>query len=360
MGIAKNKIQAIFIISILMLFMPSDGIFKYVITLGITYILFLPTINSKYYDEDNIYYLELFLPQIFYICYSIIIIFIKGNFEQIPFFIKESIFISLPILTAILIVRYWGRYNLPKIFFYIISIVFFITTLKRFNTIDLLESTEAFIFGYYCIYYIVKKNFKYSIFSLIFMYLANKRIAILSFFITIFIYFFIRNKNNKMNRYIFILFIFITFIYIKIIKDGSLTEIIHMYGINDMGRSNIYSRVNHGYEVSLFFLGNGLGWVMNELAKYNIKYAANLHNDILKLYIETGFWGYITYMFIYSKIFKKISEKDKENGKLIFIMYIYTFILYLTDNVSIYIYYLIPFYTLIFYEIRNKALIKKK
>lgn len=109
-----------------------------------------------------------------------------------------------------------------------------------------------------------------------------------------------------------------------------------------MGRLKLYNIFKATSEFSLFYFGDGLGSVMNKLAiiRYPI---TNLHSDWLMCYMEIGLLGLLIYLLLYYKIFKKFGNK---NYMTLYLAIIYLFVIYLTDNVMIYINILIGFYTI--------------
>ena len=76
---------------------------------------------------------------------------------------------------------------------------------------------------------------------------------------------------------------------------------------------------------------------------------ANLHNDLLKFYIELGFIGFLIYLASFGAAFYFV---DKYFSKLqtcfFFAIYVYTMVLFATDNVRIYMIYMIPIYSTLF------------
>ena len=102
-------------------------------------------------------------------------------------------------------------------------------------------------------------------------------------------------------------------------------------------------------EFSLFYLGKGLGIVETLLENWNITTYTNLHSDILKFYIEMGFLGLLIYLLSYCVLFW-FTEKKYDNSKMCFLfgMSLYSLLLFVTDNVSIYIMYLFPVYSTFF------------
>jgi hypothetical protein len=118
---------------------------------------------------------------------------------------------------------------------------------------------------------------------------------------------------------------------------------------NTNGRVEIYSRMAQEATYSVWYLGKGLGVVEKLLECWNISKFANLHNDLLKFYIELGVLGLAIYLTSYLVMFYFVG-KNYGNAKMSFILAIsiYTVLLFATDNVSIYVMYLFPMYSVFF------------
>lgn len=351
----KNKYDIRVILFFLMLYKIIDmsGQIKYAIAIGIVFLIFMTILIKKEVYDVNVKDLIVFIsPSMFYIFYSTIIVYVKNNYNQLSYFTKESLFIITSIILAWVIVI-WLKDKIDiKLLFWSIAIIFLLNNIKRFSPDGLMESTFCFAFGALLMYFFVKKEWKYVLISFIFVYLANKRIVLLSLVISILakmitdIF-----KNVKTKHIIWLSIIIFAYLYIYGVSISWLDTFAMDNSINTMGRLDIYKYVEELYEFRIDFLGNGIGSVMTKLETLNINTARNLHNDFLKLYIEIGFWGLLIYCLIYNYIFSYINKKYEKSIQLIFVLMVYTFMLYTTDNTLIYICYLTPLYTIIFYDI---------
>ena len=103
------------------------------------------------------------------------------------------------------------------------------------------------------------------------------------------------------------------------------------------------------YEFSPFFFGNGLGNIKNILDCWAIPTYDHLHNDLLKFYIELGFLGLLLLLLGFAICFFRVGRKiGKPQMTFLLVMAVYSIVLFATDNVSIYILYLIPMYSMCF------------
>ena len=101
-----------------------------------------------------------------------------------------------------------------------------------------------------------------------------------------------------------------------------------------------------------YYLGEGIGSGNKMLSqilkpeKYE-RWFQNPHNDFLKTYIEVGAIGLALFLISYFAVFWIAGRKiNKQIFVQLFIMIIYFMILMTTDNVSIYILFLVPLYSM--------------
>lgn len=349
----------LFVFFIILYFnLNKGGISKYILVAMIIYInvliLWAKKIKHRKIELRNL--IIFIAPNIFYIVSSFFIIVIGGDFSYIGYFVKDSIFITLPVIFSYYFCNMFSenRVNILKISFYALIVVFLYTHIPLYNSEDLLEGTEAFIFGAYLIYFIWKKEYKMFALASILCILAHKRIAIVAAIVCAFIYLIskiFKSKRKLFYSIIFIAFVLFQYVYIDMIYTEKIISYRQQYNIEDMGRSIIYSLIKDNYEISILFKGYGIGFVESFLKLVgSSQVELNLHCDILKIYIEIGFWGLLIYNIVHLIIYSKINSIAGERvSSLYFIMILFTFLNYLTDNISIYIYYLVPFYIIIFH-----------
>lgn len=238
-----------------------------------------------------------------------------------------------------------------------LTIVYMVTRLTR------VESTFAFVFGIFTIYYAYLKRWNLFGISIVFMYLSDKRIVLLGVIVSILLLSILwLFENNKKLVYAgwsmasgFVLF------YLYSIYSGLLESFCWGANINSNGRVEMYGRMAR--ECKAVFWGKGLGIVENLLECWNISDFANLHNDLLKFQIELGFLGLIVYLLSYFIMFYIIEKKyGKSKMNFLFAISVYSMLLYATDNVSIYVMYLLPMYSVFFAVLSydREARIEKK
>ncbi len=172
--------------------------------------------------------------------------------------------------------------------------------------------------------------------------LAYKRIAV-GAAIVIWILFLLKYIYNKTVVVVCgIVALLLCLTYIWLIKSGVFYEIAILYDINLMFRDILWPAFDKYYDIDISFIGQGYGFVGKYLALHNRLVFGNniggLHNDILKIYIELGFVGFLLY-FSYFLLYIPLCLYKKRGVMVSFVFWIcqvYLMILYLTDNSMIY------------------------
>lgn len=213
------------------------------------------------------------------------------------------------------------------------------------------ESVYAFTFGVFVIYYAHQKKWKWCVPAFLFMIFAEKRIAILAVaasLVLMGILWFFR-QNKKLVVAFWVIVSGAVYGYLYLIYSGIMEAFCWGANIDTNGRVEMYARMADEAVFSPLYFGKGLGTVELLLEHLNITAFANLHNDLLKFYIELGFVGLLIYLISFGAMFY-CAEKwfGKSQMCYLFGICIYTMVLFATDNVSIYMIYLIPLYTTFF------------
>ena len=207
-------------------------------------------------------------------------------------------------------------------------------------------------------YFIKDKNYKINnwklMISLIISLLAYKRIAIGAMIIIAILYLL---KSLYKKKLIFLyggILITLLLFYVYLIYSGFLYLIMEKYDINLMTRDRFWNFIDNTYHFGISFIGDGWGFVSKYIHLYSERslgyFVGGIHNDILKFYIDLGFIGFILYMayfIIYIPIYL-FNNYGKLVSFMFFLCQIYLIVLYTTDNSSIYICnqivaFLIPF-----------------
>lgn len=220
------------------------------------------------------------------------------------------------------------------------------------------EDTFAFVFGAFAVYYIYKKRWIFVPVAVTLMYFADKKIAFLATAAAAAVLFllWIFKKSKHLAMTLWSLGITGIFYYVYLIRSGVLKHLCYSMGIIGNGRMTMYDRFRELYDFSPFFFGKGLGNISNILNCWSINTYDHLHNDLLKFYIELGFLGLLVFLASYGVSFYLAEKKFGKDGMCgLLAMAVYSMILFMTDNVSVYILYLVPLYSISFAMILPKS-----
>lgn len=213
------------------------------------------------------------------------------------------------------------------------------------------ESVFAFSFGIFALYYAYTKKWKIFVAAILFMLFAEKRIAIVAMAAALLVMGIMRifRQSKKLALIIWGMVSAVSYAYIYLIYSGALDAFCWAANINTNGRVEMYSRMAQEAEFSVGYFGKGLGMVEQLLEHWNILTYVNLHNDILKFYVELGFIGFFVYLLSFGVMFY-LTEKKFGESKMSFLLVlsVYTMVMFMTDNVSIYMLYLVPLYSTFF------------
>lgn len=227
---------------------------------------------------------------------------------------------------------------------------------------SLLEVHEiTYCLGFCLIYYLYFKpnKSKYDIIKVIlmivFILLGGKRIAILGILLSGVFCLFVHKKGlpKVALMVVGIGISAVGIIYLIMLYNGDFFSDLFSFNINSMGRDVIYkyfiSRTHFGYD----FFGYGISAVSKMIESWtradvgNMVSVRGLHNDILKLYVDIGFWGLLCWLwfhYIYLPI--KLSNKmGKKVATLYVSLAIYAFVTYMTDNTEGYFVFQVSLYT---------------
>lgn len=341
----------------------TSGIGKYIIVLSIA------TLISLIYSRKKITLKPLIfmVPSLFYSIYGLSL---SVYNERVSYnSIKQILFYILPIIVAILMYTILSKKTFSKIIdvqFWALCITFLLINYLNTSSLFFGESHLAFIFGIYTLFFLYKKNYKLFILALVFTILANKRIALFALIICSLIIIFmkvLKNSNKvRLMSGINIVTVLTMYMYVYMCSNGMISQLLQSNGIVSQGRIDVWNMFVQDYEFSPLYKGQGIGYVTDKLDNLNISSFSLIHNDVLSAYIELGFLGFgiwvISHLFIVAYIKKKSANYN--NAFFINLLYIYTFIIYFTDNASIYLNYLLPFYMIVLLFSNQKANYKIK
>jgi len=208
----------------------------------------------------------------------------------------------------------------------------------------------TFVFGQLVLYYAAfaphetpqenRRRWLFLIACIFFFLVGMKRIAIPAVILFIMVAYFIR----LFKKPIFILWgigwVGFFFLYLYGVRTGVVSQVLKVIGIDMMGRDYLWSLANDYYEFSVGYFGHGFEYVDAMVAVWYGSGLINnpypLHNDILKVFVELGFPGFVFWsgiQYIITPIFWT-KYADDDTTLLYLCNLSYMTMTYLTDNTS--------------------------
>ena len=214
----------------------------------------------------------------------------------------------------------------------------------------------AYIAGLLLIYYFYTRddglNRGWRLAVVLIFSFAWKRIGILALVIAFMFYALLKHINKGGKRSIVVTASVIAFgvslLYVWMSASDELTELLHEYGVNMMGRDVIYAYFRKFCDFSIAYLGCGIGFVSRQFNYLTwedvgamVALKQGLHNDLFSLYLEIGMIGFVAWV-VYQLIYipKKIREwYGIDCAVRCFTYIVFTFVTYTTDNTLRYFVY---------------------
>ena len=212
----------------------------------------------------------------------------------------------------------------------------------------------TFVFGQLVLYYVVfapkdtrrerKKRWRMILLCTFFFLVGMKRIAIPAVVLFVVYSFFLKNKKFLKPFLILqgLLWVAFFFLYIYGVRTGEVSKIMNMVGIDMMGRDYLWQLVGEHYDFSIGYMGHGFEYVDSIVANWYssglINHPYPFHNDILKVFVEMGFLGFVLWSGIQYVIGPTFWTKYADNNTALLYMADlgYMTITYLTDNTAFY------------------------
>ena len=133
------------------------------------------------------------------------------------------------------------------------------------------------------------------------------------------------------------------YFYISIIQSGAFTQFCTERGIELNGRDKIYDYISNFYKVSPSYRGRGYEFCVQLLksmkgTKDQVVAVNAVHNDILKMYVELGFWGFLLWILWYYvyQTHWYLTRCGEKTAVCFMTISVYMLISYLTDNTMFY------------------------
>lgn len=203
----------------------------------------------------------------------------------------------------------------------------------------IMETNLAFPIGILLIYYVFDRSWTRALITFALFFITFKRIAILAFMVVLAIEFVIWVTADRLSRR----FVATSIALSACIASVFMIEIVeylafylNIDGINaaalSLGRTNfaapLWEQIHAGSIDNLLF---GFGPGGADRALWVVRSGANPHNDWLKVLFEYGYIGLILFHVVMYMMFPR--------GRVGTALYIYTAIIFTTDNTLIYMQY---------------------
>ena len=352
-SIIKNIFEFILVVALFVICDKSGGS-KYVLTVALSLILLVM-------GRKNQWSLAVLacvaIPSVIYVVLGGLSSLFSVHFYAET--LKTMVFWLVPVLIAFSLYVYFKEHMSDIVIYEFVAtcVVYLGPKGRELIGATRYESIYAFSFGIFFVYFFYEKKWALCLLSLGLMNFADKRIALLASAAAIFVmviqWFF--RYNKKLMYIIWGAMIVGIFGYVYLTYSGILQYFSKGLGINTNGRMVMYEKIANWFGTKPVICGQGLGVIEKLLVHWNVSAFQNLHNDLLKFFIELGLVGLLIFLLSYILVFY-LSEKyigAKETSFLLS-MTIYTMLLLFTDNVSIYIVFLIPLYS-VYFAILSKS-----
>ncbi len=206
---------------------------------------------------------------------------------------------------------------------------------------------QTFAFGFFLVFLLVcikdiRHRYLWLFLTLVSFLLGLKRIAAIGTAVAVItafvLHFFSEKTAQKIAVVIACLSVLVSFIYIVAVHNGLFVFLENRLNINTMFRKTLYEVLSQYYEISVTYMGRGLGFSGTDWLKFRDMPAIEIHNDFLRMYVELGFVGYFVWAWCHFVLRIKyfFLKGGKKTGLLCLALSVYSYINYITDNTLFY------------------------
>lgn len=175
-------------------------------------------------------------------------------------------------------------------------------------------------------------------------FLGFKRIGIAALLVAILFFVVVSKMNDRAQKRTVQISGYISIVlalgWVALSVSDELSTLLLSHGISMSGRNIIYDYFRKFCTFSPAFIGRGVGFVSKQFEYvtaadlYNMVAIRALHNDLMRMFIEIGFVGFIVWVWYWMSyapmyLWKRTSSRA---ALLCFILLLYAFITYTTDN----------------------------
>lgn len=215
----------------------------------------------------------------------------------------------------------------------------------------------TFILGFLFVYFILKKGLKLDVklvITALYVFLGYKRILLFGMVMAIILFYVLRRKEKKLriSKIIAVTLLVLCALWVVFTSSDWYLIFSYLLGVELNGRELLMARVRDLYDLSVTYIGHGVGYsharlveIVRSDASANV---SALHNDVLKYYIDLGFIP--TVIFFVNMLYLNLCRFGKNNemfGLKYIIMLAFLIICWLTDNLASYPNFLFAFNAII-------------
>lgn len=330
----------------------QSGSLKYIAAIGITLLLLL--FSRKEIKLRNTFIL---MPCLVYIILGLVGNVVSGYFDF--YTLKMGMFLLVPSAFALIVYEKGVLEGIDICRTVFLGYALYSITTFTFSPFSVVvESTRAFVYGLFAIYFLTKKDWGFCVAAVLLCFISHKRIGFIGMLAVLcmipvadlLLKYFKRIKSKA---------VWITFGVLCTIAAYYIAYMVHTQCIllffdavhlDPSGRQTIWGEYQQFADWNVCFTGHGLGFVISKIEDMKVlMYAGtcfeNLHCDFYRGYIELGFLGFGIWIISYFQSYYSLTKTSEEKNKaLIFALsaIAFTFILFITDNVLSYIEYCVP------------------
>ena len=212
----------------------------------------------------------------------------------------------------------------------------------------------TFAMGIFLLYYIFyeeankKVRFLQIIMALFCSYLGFKRNELIGILVVSIIATTVVRKKGFLRSNQIVTFFVLISCFSFVIAVKYLDQMTMLLSVLDIYRIRVYRFMRGLYSISPFYIGKGYSYVNYILGNQN-KLLGTSHSDLVRVYTEMGFWGFVAWIWYYFTyipryIYRNYSELA---GKMFMMFSFYVFSTYFLDNTltlfaNQFVYYVIP------------------
>ena len=133
----------------------------------------------------------------------------------------------------------------------------------------------------------------------------------------------------------------LSFVYVCLVKEGIFEFLSERLGLDTMGRRELSNFIDRYYWIGPSFFGHGAGFVTRLFSDLPADWTIRaLHNDILMIYIDAGFWGFWLWMlsFFPLRVWCVYRRQGRRAAMICLGLQTYVLATAATDNTLYYIY----------------------